>query len=80
VPGWRSDQQQQISPYLVSAMQQQQQFTYAPGFQFLRCGWDGAAGQIGHIELNRPAASNAFNAELWQDFPKVHAVVAFALN
>lgn len=51
-------------------MQQQQEFTYAPGFQFLRAGWD-SGGQIGHIELNRPAASNAFNAGLWQDFPKV---------
>lgn len=54
--------------------QQQQQFTYADGFQFLRCGWDTAQGQIGHIELNRPAASNAFNAQLWEEFPKVQCV------
>jgi hypothetical protein len=49
----------------------QQQLTYAAGFQFLRCGWDSGKGQIGHIQLNRPAASNAFNTELWEEFPRV---------
>lgn len=54
----------------------QQQFTYTDGFEFLRCGWDSASGQIGHIELNRPAASNAFNTQLWEEFPKVCGGVA----
>lgn len=49
----------------------QQQFTYTDGFEFLRCGWDSASGQIGHVELNRPASSNAFNTQLWEEFPKV---------
>jgi hypothetical protein len=67
---------------LASAQQQQhpahmqQQFTYTDGFEFLRCGWDSASGQIGHIELNRPAASNAFNTQLWEEFPKVCGGVA----
>lgn len=56
----------------------QSQFTYADGFQFLRCGWDTAKRQIGHIELNRPAASNAFNTELWEEFPRVSAAVMVA--
>lgn len=46
-------------------------FTYVEEFQYIRCGWDTAKGQIGHIELNRPSASNAFNSELWEEFPKV---------
>eukprot|EP00878_Enallax_costatus_P042661 GHUV01050091.1.p1 GENE.GHUV01050091.1~~GHUV01050091.1.p1 ORF type:complete len:241 (+),score=61.09 GHUV01050091.1:428-1150(+) len=49
-------------------------FTYEGGFQEIRVGLDDS-GRVGHIELNRPGKSNAFDAVLWQQFPRAVKVL-----
>ncbi|WIA37909.1 hypothetical protein OEZ86_001286 [Tetradesmus obliquus] len=45
------------------------QFNFQPGFTAVNVGWDEATGCIGHIVLNRPNKSNAFNSAIWREFP-----------
>lgn len=47
------------------------QFNFQPGFTAVNVGWDEATGCIGHIVLNRPNKSNAFNSAMWREFPAV---------
>ncbi|KAF8069709.1 DCI1 [Scenedesmus sp. PABB004] len=47
-------------------------FTWAPGFTTVRVGWSGA---VGHIVLQRPAKSNAFDGPMWTEFPAAVALL-----
>ncbi|KAF6252884.1 hypothetical protein COO60DRAFT_491147 [Scenedesmus sp. NREL 46B-D3] len=45
------------------------QISFQPGFTAVNVGWDEAAGNVGHIVLNRPNKSNAFDSAMWREFP-----------
>eukprot|EP00882_Tetradesmus_deserticola_P020717 GHRQ01022385.1.p1 GENE.GHRQ01022385.1~~GHRQ01022385.1.p1 ORF type:complete len:297 (+),score=109.66 GHRQ01022385.1:40-930(+) len=49
--------------------QSSMQFSFQPGFTAVNVGWDDTTGAIGHIVLNRPTKSNAFDSVMWREFP-----------
>ncbi len=43
-------------------------------FKFLNVGVLRDSPHVGRVELNRPDKSNAFNTELWEEFPKASII------